>query len=135
MFSAPRQSSRTTRDTPPSEDSRLFEVDAAFEHVTKHYGDVVALRSINLEVRRGEFLSLLGPSGCGKTTSLRLIAGSEQPTSGRVLIGGADAGDVPPHKRSVNTVFQSYALFPHLSVDDNVGFGLKQRRVAKRERR
>jgi spermidine/putrescine transport system ATP-binding protein len=85
-------------------------------------------------VRKGEFLSLLGPSGCGKTTSLRLIAGFEQPDAGEVLIGGADAVGTPPYKRDVNTVFQQYALFPHMSVLDNVAYGLKQRRVGKAER-
>ena len=86
---------------------------------------------LDLEVRRGEFLSLLGPSGCGKTTTLRLIAGFERPDEGTVLIGGADVGSLPPYKRDVNTVFQSYALFPHLSVLDNVAYGLKQISVGK----
>jgi ABC-type Fe3+/spermidine/putrescine transport system ATPase subunit len=87
--------------------------------------------ALDLEVRHGEFLSLLGPSGCGKTTTLRLIAGFEHPDEGTVLIGGADVSSLPPYKRDVNTVFQSYALFPHLSVLDNVGYGLKQTSVAK----
>jgi spermidine/putrescine transport system ATP-binding protein len=81
---------------------------------------------VSLEVREGEFLSLLGPSGCGKTTTLRLIAGFEQPDEGEVRVGGRDVSGLPPYKRDVNTVFQSYALFPHLSVRDNVGYGLKQ---------
>ena len=104
--------------------------------VTKRFGDaVVAVDRLDLGVRRGEFLALLGPSGCGKTTTLRLIAGFEQPTESSVLIGGAHAEHVPAHKRPVNTVFQHYALFPHLSVVDNVAFGLKQRGVGKAIRR
>jgi len=90
---------------------------------------MAAVNSVNLKVRKGEFLSLLGPSGCGKTTSLRLIAGFEQPDEGEVLIGRADASGEPPYKRNVNTVFQHYALFPHLTVEQNVAYGL---RVAKR---
>ncbi|MGH3136741.1 MAG: ABC transporter ATP-binding protein, partial [Gaiellaceae bacterium] len=103
--------------------------------VTKRYGAVAAVDAIDLEVHPGEFLSLLGPSGCGKTTTLRLIAGFERPDQGQVRIGGRDVSRVPPYKRDVNTVFQSYALFPHLSVLDNVGYGLKQRGLGKSERR
>jgi spermidine/putrescine transport system ATP-binding protein len=109
-------------------------VDVEFRRVTKAFGDVRAVDAVDLQVQKGEFLSLLGPSGCGKTTSLRMIAGFEQPTSGEVLIGGVDATGIPPWKRDVNTVFQQYALFPHLSVLDNVSYGLKQRSVGRGER-
>src|SRR2546421_5853881 len=93
--------------------------------LVKRFDDVTAVDGIDLRVAPGEFFSLLGPSGCGKTTTLRLIAGFEQPTSGRILLDGADMARTPPHRRRVNTVFQSYALFPHLSVFDNVAFGLR----------
>lgn len=99
----------------------------------KEYDGDVALDNINLYVRDGEFLTLLGPSGCGKTTLLRLIAGFIMPTSGRVLIDGADMTGIPPYKRKVNTVFQKYALFPHLNVYDNVAFGLSIKKVDKKE--
>ncbi len=101
--------------------------DIRFEQVTKRYGDVVAVDSVSLSIERGEFFSFLGPSGCGKTTSLRLIAGFEQPTKGNVHIGGVSVIGVPPHKRPVNMVFQHYALFPHMTVADNIGYGLRQR--------
>jgi spermidine/putrescine transport system ATP-binding protein len=109
-------------------------VDVEFRAVTKRFGDLTAVNSVNLKVRQGEFLSLLGPSGCGKTTSLRMIAGFEQPDEGEILIDGVDAVGTPPYKRNVNTVFQAYALFPHMSVLDNVAYGLKQRREGKAER-
>lgn len=99
----------------------------SFDDVSKHYGEVVAAKQINLTVKRGEFLSFLGPSGCGKTTLLRLIAGFEQPTEGRVFLNGQEVNDVPAFKRPVNMVFQHYALFPHLNIADNVAYGLKQR--------
>jgi spermidine/putrescine transport system ATP-binding protein len=102
--------------------------DIRFDQVTKRYGDVVAVDSVSLSIERGEFFSFLGPSGCGKTTSLRLIAGFEQPTQGNVHIGGVSVIGVPPHKRPVNMVFQHYALFPHMTVADNIGYGLRQRR-------
>ena len=108
--------------------------DVEFRAVTKRFGSLTAVDAVSLRVRKGEFLSLLGPSGCGKTTSLRLIAGFEQPDEGEILIGGTDAAGTPPYKRDVNTVFQSYALFPHMSVLDNVAYGLKQRKVGKAER-
>jgi len=100
------------------------------------FDDQVAVDGIDLEIASGEFFSLLGPSGCGKTTTLRMIAGFERPTDGQVLLDGADVTDVPPHRRPVNTVFQSYALFPHLSVEDNVAYGLRWRKdVDKAQRR
>ena len=111
------------------------EYDVEFRGITKRFGDVAAVNNVSLQVHKGEFLSLLGPSGCGKTTSLRMIAGFEQPDEGELLIGGADAVGIPPYKRDVNTVFQSYALFPHKSIIDNVAFGLKQRGMGKTERR
>ncbi len=95
--------------------------------VRKTFGQVVAVRAADFSINRGEFFSLLGPSGCGKTTILKMIAGFERPTTGRVLLDGADVSDVPPWKRHVNTVFQQYALFPHLSVADNVAFGPRSR--------
>jgi spermidine/putrescine transport system ATP-binding protein len=100
--------------------------------LTKRFTEV-AVDQIDLQVASGEFFSLLGPSGCGKTTTLRLIAGFEQPTAGRVLLDDADMTNVPPHKRNVNTVFQSYALFPFLNVYDNVAFGLRSRKLNKKE--
>ena len=96
--------------------------------LTKRFTEV-AVDGIDLTVASGEFFSLLGPSGCGKTTTLRLIAGCEQPTAGAILLDGVDVSGVPPHKRNVNTVFQSYALFPFLSVFDNVAFGLRNRKL------
>src|SRR5215470_20135563 len=104
------------------------------EGLTKSFGDAVAVAGIDLDMPAGEFFTLLGPSGCGKTTTLRMIAGFEQPTSGRIMLDGADVARVPPHKRNVNTVFQSYALFPHLDVSKNVAFGLKHQKLDKEER-
>jgi spermidine/putrescine transport system ATP-binding protein len=103
--------------------------------VTKCFGDVVAVDALDLEVHPGEFISLLGPSGCGKTTTLRLIAGFERPDEGEVRIGGQDVARLPPYRREVNTVFQSYALFPHLTVGENVAYGLKQKSLGRKERR
>ena len=103
--------------------------------LVKRFADVTAVAGINLDMPPGEFFSLLGPSGCGKTTSLRLIAGFERPDEGQILLDGVDMAQTPPHKRKVNTVFQNYALFPHLSVADNVGFGLKYKDVGKQEAR
>src|SRR3954454_1822266 len=102
--------------------------------VTKRFDDLVAVDQLDLGVRNGEFLALLGPSGCGKTTTLRMIAGFEDPTEGEITIDGATVTGVPPHKRQVNTVFQQYALFPHMTVLDNVAYGLKQRGMGRRDR-
>ena len=102
--------------------------------LTKRFSEI-AVDNIDLTVASGEFFSLLGPSGCGKTTTLRLIAGFEQPTSGRILLDGVDVSDMPPHRRNVNTVFQNYALFPFLSVRDNVAFGLQHQGVGKADTR
>ena len=105
------------------------------EGVSKRFGDVVAVANVDLEVGDGEFFSMLGPSGSGKTTTLRMIAGFELPTTGRVLLHGVDVSRKPPFERDVNTVFQDYALFPHMTVGDNVGYGLMVRKVRKDERR
>jgi spermidine/putrescine transport system ATP-binding protein len=104
------------------------------ENLSKRFGDVQALRELTLEIHDGEFFSLLGPSGCGKTTTLRLIAGFEEPTTGRIMLGGTDVTERPPHRRPVNTVFQNYALFPHLSVRDNVAFGLRFAEQSRKEK-
>jgi putative spermidine/putrescine transport system ATP-binding protein len=101
------------------------------ERLSKHYGATVAVRDVSLDVRDGEFVVLLGPSGCGKTTTLRMIAGFVAPTMGRVRLGGKDVTTLPPWKRNAGMVFQSYALFPHLSVAQNVAFGLEMRNVPK----
>src|SRR3954451_7277731 len=105
------------------------------EGLTKRFADVVAVDSIDLEMPPGEFFTMVGPSGCGKTTTLRMIAGFERPTSGRIVLDDVDVAQVPPHKRNVNTVFQSYALFPHLDVAGNVAFGLKYKKLTKEEQR
>ena len=101
--------------------------------LSKRFGDVTALDGISLDIAAGEFLTVLGASGSGKTTTLRLIAGFEPPTAGQILMDGADIAPLPPYRRDVNTVFQQYALFPHLSVRENVGYGLRMRRVARPE--
>jgi spermidine/putrescine transport system ATP-binding protein len=107
----------------------LPEVDVRLVDVVKKFGDQVAVDHINLEVEDGEFFSLLGPSGCGKTTTLRMIGGFEQPTSGLIELKGQDVTWLPPFKRDVNTVFQNYALFPHLTIFENVAFGLRRKSV------
>jgi putative spermidine/putrescine transport system ATP-binding protein len=114
----------------------LRDVTAAVElrRLSRHYGTARALEAVSLSIQDGEFFSLLGPSGSGKTTCLRLIAGFEQPTSGSVLLHGEDAAGVPPYERQVNTVFQDYALFPHMNVRDNVAYGLMVKGVCKEER-
>jgi len=114
-----------TADAPERADIRLRDV-------SKRFGDdTLAVDDLTLDIEPGSFYALLGPSGCGKTTTLRIIGGFEDPTAGRVLLGGEDVTDLPPFKRDVNTVFQSYALFPHLSVERNVAFGLERRKVSK----
>jgi len=105
-----------------------------FENVTKVFGKVVAVENVTLDIMEGEFFALLGPSGCGKTSLLRLLAGFETPTHGRILIDGEDVSRVPPNRRPVNMVFQNYAVFPHMSVAENVGYGLKVDGVAAPER-
>ena len=103
------------------------------ENLVKRFGELEALSSVSISIRRGEFFALLGPSGCGKTTLLRIIAGLEFPDSGTLMIGGSDASQLPAHERPVNTVFQSYALFPHMTVRQNIEFGLKMKRVSTGE--
>ena len=102
--------------------------------IRKTYGDVVAVEHVDLEVERGEFFTLLGPSGSGKTTTLRLIAGFERPDAGRIELRGVDVASRPPYERPVNTVFQDYALFPHMTVGDNVAYALMIRKVPRNER-
>ena len=111
----------------PNQSSDSRDLDIEFRNVTKRFEDVVAVDDVSLCVERGAFFSFLGPSGCGKTTSLRLIAGFDQPTEGDVFIGGESVVGIPSHKRPVNMVFQQYALFPHMDVTDNIGYGLRQR--------
>src|ERR671921_491614 len=104
-----------------------------FDHVSKKYGDVTAVHDFNLEIGDGEFMVLVGPSGCGKTTNLRMIAGLEEISSGSLRIGDRVVNDVPPKDRDIAMVFQSYALYPHMTVRDNLAFGLKLRKVPKEE--
>jgi len=109
-------------------------LDVRLAGVVKHFGDVAAVDGVDLEIRRGEFFTLLGPSGSGKTTCLRMIAGFERPGAGRIELAGHDVTALPPPERDVNTVFQDYALFPHMSVGDNVAYGLRVRRVPRQQR-
>ena len=117
---------------PPSAETAL---DVALVSVRKTYDDVVAVADVDLEVRRGEFFTMLGPSGSGKTTTLRLIAGFERPDSGQILLGGEDVAGKPPYARDVNTVFQDYALFPHMTVRENVEYGLKVKGISRGQRK
>ena len=103
--------------------------DIRLDEVTKRFEDVVAVDNLSLEIERGSFFALLGPSGCGKTTTLRMIGGFEQPTEGAIYLADEEVSGLPAYKRDVNTVFQSYALFPHLSVFENIAFGLRRRSV------
>src|SRR5215510_21885 len=105
-----------------------------FQDVSRHFGDVKAVDAVTLEIQDGEFFSMLGPSGSGKTTCLRMIAGFDRPTSGQIFLYGQDVSNLPPYERSVNTVFQDYALFPHMTVDDNIAYGLMIKGVPKTER-
>jgi spermidine/putrescine transport system ATP-binding protein len=109
------------------------EVDVRLDRVTKRFGEIVAVDDLSLSIARGEFFALLGPSGCGKTTTLRMIGGFEETTEGRISLGGVDVTDLPPFRRNVNTVFQNYALFPHLNVYENIAFGPRRRGVAEGE--
>lgn len=122
---ANRRGDDTTPPAPPA--------DLKLERLTKRFGSFTAVDDVSLEVAQGEFVTLLGPSGCGKTTTLRIIAGLEQATSGTVSIQGKVANRIPPHQRNVNTVFQNYALLPHLSVFENVAFGLRLKRLPRAE--
>lgn len=106
-----------------------------FEQVSRHFGDVRAVDQVDLEIINGEFFSMLGPSGSGKTTCLRMIAGFDRPTSGSIYLYGQDVSNLPPYQRDVNTVFQDYALFPHMNVGDNVAYGLMIKKVSKEERK
>jgi putative spermidine/putrescine transport system ATP-binding protein len=134
MFSAGGRTVEAPEGEPAASDAGAAPA-VALEGIRKSYGEVVAIEHLSLEVRAGEFFTLLGPSGSGKTTTLRVIAGFELADSGRVLLGGSDVTGTPPYERAVNTVFQDYALFPHMSVLENVAYGLRVRRVPKRERR
>jgi putative spermidine/putrescine transport system ATP-binding protein len=125
----PQQAPDQATQSPPPE------ADVVLRGIRKTYGDVVAVDSIDLEIAHGEFFTMLGPSGSGKTTTLRIIAGFERPDSGRVELNGADVTRRPPYERDVNTVFQDYALFPHMTVADNVEYGLRVKGVRRQERR
>jgi len=105
-----------------------------FQHVSRHFGELKAVDDVTLEIADGEFFSMLGPSGSGKTTCLRMIAGFDRPTSGQIFLFGQDVSNLPPYERSVNTVFQDYALFPHMTVEENIGYGLMIKKVSKEER-
>ena len=120
-------------DTEPTAPARTVATAVGISNITKRFGDVVAVDDISLDIADGEFFAMLGPSGCGKTTTLRMIAGLEFPIQGSLTIFGQEVGTLPPNKRPVNTVFQNYALFPHLNIFDNVAFGLKMQKVGKRE--
>jgi putative spermidine/putrescine transport system ATP-binding protein len=111
------------------------EIDVRVAGLRKRYGDVTAVDGVDLEIGRGEFFTMLGPSGSGKTTTLRVIAGFERPDEGTVELGGKDVSELPPYARDVNTVFQDYALFPHMTVQENVEYGLRVKKVARGERR
>jgi putative spermidine/putrescine transport system ATP-binding protein len=127
VLALPSPADKLPRVAPADPDIRLTAL-------TKHYGEVVAVAGIDLEIARGEFFTMLGPSGSGKTTTLRMIAGFEDPTSGTVELAGEEVSGVPPYDRAVNTVFQDYALFPHMTVSENVEYGLRVAKVDKSER-
>ncbi|NGQ96774.1 ABC transporter ATP-binding protein [Brevibacillus sp. SYP-B805] len=111
----------------------MSEITIQLEGVNKFYGENHIVKDLHLDVFKGEFLTLLGPSGCGKTTTLRMIAGFEQPSSGKILLAGEDVAALPPNKRDVNTVFQNYALFPHMTVRENIGYGLRMKKTPRDE--
>jgi spermidine/putrescine transport system ATP-binding protein len=124
---------QTTKRPPRAEEDAGRDVAVRLSGITKRFGDFTAVDDLNLDIYEGEFFSLLGPSGCGKTTTLRMIAGFEEPTRGEISVAGEQVQGVPPYRRPVNTVFQSYAIFPHLNVFDNVAFGLRRAKVPKDE--
>jgi spermidine/putrescine transport system ATP-binding protein len=124
---------QTTERPPRAEEDAGRGVAVRLSGITKRFGDFVAVDDLNLDIYEGEFFSLLGPSGCGKTTTLRMIAGFEEPTQGEISVAGEQVQGIPPYRRPVNTVFQSYAIFPHLNVFDNVAFGLRRAKVPKDE--
>jgi ABC-type glutathione transport system ATPase component len=126
---------RAAGDAAPDFPARDATPDVRLVDLTRRFGEVTAVDAVSLDVGRGEFFTLLGPSGSGKSTTLRLIAGFEQPDGGRVELAGADVSRRPPYARDVNTVFQDYALFPHMTVHENVEYGLRVRKVARGERR
>jgi putative spermidine/putrescine transport system ATP-binding protein len=126
---------QTLPETPPVSAKMAAAVDVRLLSVRKTYGDVVAVDHVDLEIEQGEFFTLLGPSGSGKTTTLRLIAGFERPDAGRIELSGVDVTGAAPYERDVNTVFQDYALFPHMTVAENVGYGLRVKGVSRRERK
>ncbi len=132
VITASRPSVAGARIAAPAADADATP-DVEIVDVTKRFGAVTAVDRMTLRIARGTFYSLLGPSGCGKTTTLRMIAGFEQPTEGEILLAGVPVAGVPPYRRNVNTVFQHYALFPHMDVAQNVGYGLRQRKVARAE--
>jgi spermidine/putrescine transport system ATP-binding protein len=121
MTDAPVSNAPAPKPTPHVKDNAII----SFQGVTKRFGKMIAVDNVSLDIREGEFFALLGPSGCGKTTLLRMLAGFETPSEGRILIDGKDVAELPPNKRPVNMVFQSYAVFPHMKVTDNVAYGLK----------
>jgi spermidine/putrescine transport system ATP-binding protein len=121
------------REAPAAAAEARAQADVRLQGVTKRFDDVVAVDDVTLEIEHGSFFALLGPSGCGKTTTLRMIGGFEEPTAGTILLGDREVTGLPPYRRDVNTVFQSYALFPHLSVFENTAFGLRRKRVPRAE--
>ncbi len=136
MTATPGDEHRPTASTPGRYARQVTATaDIRLEQVVKRFDDTVAVAGISVEIPRGSFFAMLGPSGCGKTTTLRMIGGFDEPTEGRIFLGDDDVVGLPPYKRDVNTVFQSYALFPHMTIEDNVGFGLERKGVEKQQRR
>src|SRR3954468_3161901 len=134
-LASPKGRSDHDRDPAPGVAAGAVGGDLRMERVTKRFGDFTAVDDLSLTVPQGSFFALLGPSGCGKTTTLRMVAGLEDPTAGSVHIGDEDITQLRPYKRPVNTVFQSYALFPHLTIFDNVAFGMRRRGVRDYEQK